>query len=113
MALLLVEVKEPELLVLVLVSDPFAVRGRHAIEAEDFPVLGQSLRFSDPVCGNFFKLKFSRFVRQREQGLAVPEETRFAISDSLLARAVHKTTLADRSDEHLAPGGQHQPIGVR
>src|SRR6266550_539756 len=96
-----------------LVGDPFAVRRRNAVETKDLPVLRQAFRFPHPVGRDPFELQFPGLVREREQGFAVGEETSVAIPDAQLASCVHKTTLADRSDKHLATRGQHQSIRIR
>ena len=113
LALLFLDVKEPELLVLVLVGDPFAVRRRNAVETKNLPVVRQAFRVPHPVGREPFELQFPGLVRQREQRFAVGEETGVAIPDAQLAGCVHKTALADRSDKHLAARGQHQSIRVR
>ena len=107
------DVKEPKLLVLVLVGDPIAVRRRNAVETKDHPVVRQAFHFPHPVGREPFELQFPRLVRQREQAFAVGEETGVAIPDARLSGCVHKTALADRSDKHLATRGQHQSIRVR
>ena len=106
-------VKEPKLLVLVLVGDPFAIWRRNTVEPKDLPVARQTFRFSHPVGREPFVLQFSGLVGQCKQRFPIGEETSIAIADARLAGCVHKTALADRSDKHLAARGQHQSIRVR
>jgi hypothetical protein len=103
---------DPEALVFVGEGDPVAVGRGDAGVAEDGAVGGELDRSAEPVGGQAPEFQFPGFVGQREDGLAVGEESGVAVADAGGAGDFDQTAGLDGCYEHLAAGGERHAVAL-
>ncbi len=103
---------DPEDEVLVVVRDHRAVGRGDAVEAQHRPVVGEPFRLSEAVGGKPPPLDLARLVGEGHERLAVGHESGLAVAHPRRPRRLHQPALRGGRDEHLAAGGQHDPVPI-
>src|SRR5258708_18260774 len=106
-------IEEPQLIVLVLVRDPFPVRRGNRLPAQDLAVLRELLRGADSVCGRLPQLHFAALGGKEQKRLTILHVSGIAKAPRLQAEDLDKSPLLHRSDKHPATGDQRHVSAIR